>query len=58
MTDVSSDFSDVALVVKKMLKNAYSEKIFVIEKSEIKNSSFRKPTLQQLNKEGGDIQNV
>lgn len=58
VTDVSSDFSDVALVVKKMFKNAYSEKIFAIEKSETKNSSFRKPTLQQSSKEGGDIQNV
>lgn len=58
VTDVSSDFSDVALVVKKMLKNAYSEKIFGIGKSETKNSSFQKPTLQQSSKEGGDIQNV
>jgi ABC-type branched-subunit amino acid transport system substrate-binding protein len=58
VTDVGSDFSDIALIVKKMLKNTYFEKIFVIGKSEIKNSSFRKPSLQQANEKGGDIKNA
>ncbi len=58
VTDVSSDFSDVALVIKKMLKNADSKRMLAIEKSEAKNSSFRKPTLKQSSEKGGNIQDV
>ncbi len=58
VTDVRSDFTDVALVIKKMLKNAGSKNKFVIEESETETSSFRKPTLQLSSKEGGGIQNA
>ena len=58
VTYVSSDFTDVALVIKKMFKNTYSKRMLAIEKSETKNSSFRKPTLQQSSEKGGNIQDV
>lgn len=58
VTDVRGDFSDVALVIKKIFKNAYPERKIAIEQSETKRSSVRKTIFQQLDTKGGDIQNV